>query len=90
MFRSVAGQPIIDAYEPSHKGSGNGVRKRQRLTATAKRQRENRNGMVETRLKWPNYDITYKWFVPRTNEGDHSEQICPKNGKGERPDVLYV
>jgi len=29
-------------------GSGNGVLKRQRLTGTAKRQRKNGNGMVET------------------------------------------
>jgi len=29
-------------------GSGNGVRKRQRLTGTAKRQRKNGNGLVET------------------------------------------
>jgi len=28
--------------------NGNGVRKRQRLTGTAKRQRKNGNGMVET------------------------------------------
>jgi len=29
-------------------GNGNGIRKRQRLTGTAKRQRKNGNGMVET------------------------------------------
>jgi len=52
LFRSVAGQLIIDDDEPIHNGSGNGigngVRKRQRLTGTAKWQRKNGNGMVET------------------------------------------
>ena len=46
LFRSVAGQPIIDADEPRHKDT---QRQRQRLTGTAKRQRKNGNGIVETR-----------------------------------------
>jgi len=62
LFRSVAGQPIIDANEPRHNGSGNGngngVWKRQQLTATAKRQRKNGNGMVETRHYWSGQSIS--------------------------------
>ena len=50
MFRSVADQPIIQPMSQRieiRNGNGN-VRKWQRLTGTAKRQRKKGNGMVET------------------------------------------
>ena len=46
-FRSVTA--VTSKKIRNGSSNGNGVRKRQRLTGTAKRQRKNGNGMVETR-----------------------------------------
>jgi len=45
-FRSVTA--VYGKKTAVRSGNGNGVRKRQRLTGTAKRQRKKGNGMVET------------------------------------------
>jgi len=48
-FRSVTAVNSKKIRNGSVNGNGNGVRKRQRLTGTEKRQRKNGNGMVVTR-----------------------------------------